>query len=247
MEGDRVFVGDFTRKQFREGMETDAIKAAIVPTAATEQHDEHLEMIHDTLHVTHIAEQAAQRLYPKVVVATPIAIGVSEHWMEHIGTLTIRPEIFCEYVFDVCNSLKRAGIKNILILNGHGGNVKPLLSRIYEYRDKLKINLRFQSYWDVYDPKLVFSVLENNRLPGHAEEFETSTMRVLAPERVHEKDITNPSAAIGTQKKGEKLIEPAIVGVSEVLRKMIAGKDVDIPPTTFYEGIPKHMITGKPL
>ena len=247
MADDRVFVGDLTRKEFRERMQAGTIQAAVVPTAATEQHDEHLEMIHDTLHVTHMAEQAARRLHPQVVVATPIAIGVSEHWMEHIGTLTVRPEIFCEYVFDVCHSLNRAGIQNILILNGHGGNVKPLMRRIDEYRDRLKINLRFQSYWDVYDPDLVFSVMENNRLPGHADEYETSTMRVLAPERVHEDDITNPSAALGTREKGETLIEPAIAGVAEILRKMIAGEEVDVPPTTFREAGPMHMITGEPI
>ena len=243
----RVFVGDLTRKEFRERLHAGTIQAAIVPTAATEQHEEHLEMIHDTLHVTHMAEQAAKRLHPSVVVATPIGIGVSEHWMKHIGTLTVRPEIFCEYVYDVCHSLARAGIQNILILNGHGGNVKPLMRRIDEYRDKLDINLRFQSYWDVYDPELVFSVMENNRLPGHADEFETSTMHVLAPERVHKDDIENPLAAAGTKEKGEKLIEPAIEGVADVLRKMIAGEKVDLPPVTFRAGGRLHMITGEPV
>ncbi|MDA0747237.1 MAG: creatininase family protein, partial [bacterium] len=213
MADERVFVGDLTRKEFRERMQAGTIRAAIVPTAATEQHNEHLEMIHDTLHVTYMAEQAAKRLHPQVVVASPISIGVSEHWMEHIGTLTVRPEIFCEYVFDVCKSLKRAGVENILILNGHGGNVKPLMRRLDEYRDKLKVNLRFQSYWDVYDPALVRELMEKKRLPGHACEFETSTMLVLAPERVHKEDIDNEAAALGTKEKGERLLEPAVEGV----------------------------------
>ncbi len=247
MADERVFVGDLTRKEFRERMQAGTIRAAIVPTAATEQHNEHLEMIHDTLHVTYMAEQAAKRLHPQVVVASPISIGVSEHWMEHIGTLTVRPEIFCEYVFDVCKSLKRAGVENILILNGHGGNVKPLMRRLDEYRDKLKVNLRFQSYWDVYDPALVRELMEKKRLPGHACEFETSTMLVLAPERVHKEDIDNEAAALGTKEKGERLLEPAVEGVAEILRKMIAGKDVDMPPVTFREEGRIHMLTGEPV
>lgn len=247
MSDDRVFVGDLTRKEFRERMEQGVIQAAVVPTAATEQHNEHLEMIHDSLHVTHMAEQAARRLHPKVVVATPVTIGVSEHWMKHVGTLTVRPEIFCEYVYDVCNSLKRAGVKNILILNGHGGNVKPLMRRIDEYREKLGVNLRFQSYWDVYDPKLVVEVMENGRLPGHADEFETSTMLVLAPDRVHTADIDNDAAALGTREKGEKLIEPAVAGVADILEKMIAGEEIDCPPVTFRADGRMHMITGDPV
>ena len=247
MADQRVFVGDLTRKEFRQRMEQGTIKAAIVPTAATEQHNEHLEMIHDSLHVTHMAEQAARKLHPQVVVATPITIGVSEHWMVHKGTLTVRPEIFCEYVFDVCQSLQRAGIENILILNGHGGNVKPLMRRIDEYCDKLKINLRFQSYWDVYDPDMAQKYMENGRLPGHACEYETSTMLVLAPERVHKEDIDNEAAALGTREKGEALIEPAIVGVAEILRKMIAGEEIDQPPVTFRPEGRIHMITGEPV
>ena len=247
MSDQRVFVGDLTRKEFRERIQNGTIKAAVVPTAATEQHNEHLEMIHDTLHASFMAEEATKRLLPQAVVATPVGIGVSEHWMEHIGTLTVRPEIFCEYVYDICHSLARAGIKNILILNGHGGNVKPLMRRIYEYREKLGVNLRFQSYWDVYDPALVQAVMENGRLPGHADEYETSTMYVLAPERVHRGDIDNEAAALGSREKGEKLIEPAIAGVAAILEQMIAGEKIDCPPVTFRPEGRQHMVNGEPV
>ena len=179
----RVFVGDLSRKEFRQRLEAGALEAAIVPTAATEQHNEHLEMIHDSLHATWMAEQAALRLYPRVVVTSPVCVGVSEHWMAHRGTLTVRPEIFCEYVFDICRSMARAGLRNVLILNGHGGNVKPLVRRLDEYRERLgaEVNLRFQSYWDVYDPALVGETMDHERLPGHADEFETSTCSCWRP------------------------------------------------------------------
>jgi creatinine amidohydrolase len=243
----RVFVGDHTRKEFREKIEAGTIEAAIVPTAATEQHNEHMEMIHDTLHATWMAEQAALRLFPRVVVTSPVSIGVSEHWMAHIGTLTVRPEIFSEYVFDVCHSMVRAGVKNVLILNGHGGNVKPLMRRIDEFRDRLgkEVNLRFQSYWDVYDPDLVQSTMEHGRLPGHADEYETSTMLVLAPERVHGDDIDNEAAAAATKEKGVTLLEPAVAGVAAILEKMLAGQEIDQPPVTFRPEGRLHMIKGE--
>lgn len=247
MTDERVFIGDLTRKEFRERMREGTIKAAIVPTAATEQHNEHLHMIHDTLHASYMAEMAAKNLLPTVVVATPIGIGVSEHWMEHIGTLTVRPEIFCEYVFDVCQSLVRAGINNILVLNGHGGNVKPMMRRLDEYRDKLGVNLRFQSYWDVYDPVLVQEQMANGRLPGHADEYETSTMLYLAPERVQTEAIDNESAALATRAKGEALIAPAVEGVTHLLRQMIAGQDIDLPTITFTPEGKRNLVTGEPI
>jgi creatinine amidohydrolase len=247
MADERVFIGDLTRKEFRERMRNGTIKAAIVPTAATEQHNEHLHMIHDTLHASYMAEMAAKNLLPQVVVTTPIGIGVSEHWMEHIGTLTVRPEIFCEYVFDVCQSLVRAGIKNVLVLNGHGGNVKPMMRRMDEYRDKLGVNLRFQSYWDVYDSALVLAHMDKGRLPGHADEYETSTMLYLAPERVQKEAIDNESAALATYEKGEALVGPAVAGVTELLRQMIAGEEIDLPTVTFTPEGKRNLVTGEAI
>ncbi|MBI4550774.1 MAG: creatininase family protein [Candidatus Latescibacteria bacterium] len=234
MRDKRVFIGDLTRKEFREMIENGTIKATIVPTAATEQHLEHLEMIHDTASVTYMAHQAALTLYPSVVVATPIPIGVSEHWMAHKGTLTVRKEVFTEYVYDVCDALKRGGVKTILILNGHGGNVRPMMERMEEYRQKLGINVRFNSYWDVYPPEVVYRYMEAGSLPGHADEFETSMALALFPERVHAGDMEQESTAkLGTVEKGQGLIQPAVDGVVDILKKMIAGVEVDLEPRSF--------------
>eukprot|EP01050_Picozoa_sp_SAG11_P002804 SAG11_NODE_146_length_14788_cov_5.672884_12_plen_82_part_00 len=48
-------------------------------------------MCHDNIHCEWMATQIAKRMYPHVICATPIAIGVSEHHMEiGPGTLTVR-------------------------------------------------------------------------------------------------------------------------------------------------------------
>ena len=106
----------------RERLAAGQIKGAILPTGSTEQHNEHLHMEHDTASALHVAQQAALGLFPKVVVATPMPVGISEHWMEWPGTLTLRPETFCQVAFDTCESLVRHGIRKILICNGHAGN-----------------------------------------------------------------------------------------------------------------------------
>src|SRR5436853_1555613 len=120
-----VFLWEMTRRQVREGIDSGRIRAAIVPLGSTEQHNEHLHMVHDTASAVLVAERAARALFPAVIVATPLAVGVSEHWMDHKGTLTTRPEIFTELLFDVCDSLRRGGITRLLALNGHAGNIQP--------------------------------------------------------------------------------------------------------------------------
>ena len=145
-----------------------------------------------------------------------------------------------------CRSLHRHGFRHLYFVNGHGGNTKPIMRRMDEYKDKLKVNLRFQSYWDVYDLELAHEVMENKALPGHACEYETSTMLVLDPKRVHEDDIDNENAALGTAEKGNKLIEPAIAGVAGILEKMIAGEEIDCPPVTFRTEGRFNLVTGEP-
>ena len=118
----KVLLWESTRKEFREAVEGNTLKAMIVPTGSTEQHNEHLAMIQDTASVTLVAQQAALALFPQVMVATPVPVGISPHWMDRKGTLTLRKETFLAVVYEICESLKTHGITRILILNGHGGN-----------------------------------------------------------------------------------------------------------------------------
>jgi creatinine amidohydrolase/Fe(II)-dependent formamide hydrolase-like protein len=87
--------------------------------------------------------------------------------------------------------------------------------------------------------------MEKGRLPGHACEYETSTMLFLAPQRVHQQDITDETAALGRREKGEALVEPAVAGVAELLRRMIAGEEIDLPPVTFRPEGRTDMMTGE--
>src|SRR5882762_11238853 len=137
----KVLLWESTRKEFRELLEGGSLKAVIVPTGSTEQHNEHLAMINDTASVTLVAQQAALLLDPQIMVATPVPVGISPHWMDRKGTLSLRKETFLAVVYDICESLKTHGVKNILILNGHGGNVAPLKQSLTEFRERLGIKL----------------------------------------------------------------------------------------------------------
>lgn len=173
-----------TRREVRERIGSGKLKGALLPTGSTEQHNEHLAMEHDTASAVHIAHQASLELFPRVVVATPLAVGISEHWMEFPGTLTLKPETFFAVAYDVCDSLRRHGIDRILILNGHAGN-SPLGKQMDDLRHRLGIDVRFVSYWQAYSEGLVKEQLESGDCPAHAAEFETSVALAAFPENVH--------------------------------------------------------------
>ncbi len=240
----KVLLWESTRKEFREAVEDGRLKAMILPTGSTEQHNEHLAMIQDTASATLVAQQAALRLYPQVMVATPVAVGISPYWMDRKGTLTLRKETFLAVVYEICESLKIHGVRAILILNGHGGNDAPLKESLPEFRRKLGIRLEAHSYWEAYSPEIVKKYLASGKMPGHAAEFETSFALAAFPERVrwegvdYEKakprlGIKDPKSAredeefarearLATAAKGEALIAIAIDWVVARLRTLIA-------------------------
>ena len=87
--------------------------------------------------------------------------------------------------------------------------MKPIMRRIDEYRERLGVNLRFQSYWRTCTiPRWFSRPWTPTGFPGHACEFETSTMMALAPERVHAEAMVNEAAMLATKEKGERLHRP---------------------------------------
>jgi len=239
-----VLLWENQRRFVREALDAGTLHGAIVPTGSTEQHNEHLAMEHDTASALHVAARVARNLFPQVIVTTPLALGVSEHWMDHKGTLTLRPEVFCDVLYDVCDSLRRHGIRNVLIVNGHAGNIAPVRERLDGFRERLGINLDFCSYWEAYTPEFVKAQMESGQCPGHAAEFETSFALAAFPENVDWEGadydsarltISNPDhaqwdrlyyeqARLATREKGQAMIDVAVAWVTEKMQKMLKGE-----------------------
>jgi len=130
----KVRIEAHTRREFREALQAGSFRAAIIATGSIEQHLEHLAFEQDIASSTHVAEQAAEALYPNVAVVVPMSIGIAEHHMYFPGTMSAKPGSWLALLFDAVESLVRHGIRRVLILNGHGGNVKPVQGVIDQWR-----------------------------------------------------------------------------------------------------------------
>jgi creatinine amidohydrolase len=227
-------LGNHTRREFRERMQSGQLQACIIPVAATEQHLEHLAMEHDWRSVMHIATAVARRLRPSVLVAPAMMIGISEHHMRHVGTLTALPGSWLSVLFDTIRSMHSAGFQNILVLNGHGGNVAPCEGTWPQFQQRLEINLQFCSYWDLLPHEVAMRHLQTGRFPGHAQEFETAFALAAFPENVRqdamqEQEDREPLQA--TAKAGAALIEVIVENVSKLVAGMIDGSQVAPVPS----------------
>ena len=228
----------FTRREFREAREAGMFDAAVVATGSIEQHLEHLAFEQDIASSARIAEMAAERLYPRVVLAVPINVGIAEHHMHSVGTLTVKPSTWLAVVFDTVETLMRHGIDKVLILNGHGGNRRPIYGvigqwQMYFKRERGDVDLRFHNYWDVLTPEIVNSIQSQPGFPSHAREFETSMAMHLFPENVRVDDIPfsdDDGASAATAEKGRRLTEKIVEGVVRIIEDMTAGRP-DTSPT----------------
>lgn len=227
-------------------MQSGELAACIVPVAAVEQHLEHLAMEHDWASTIHVATAVAERLAPRVLVAEALMAGISEHHMRHPGTLSLRPGTFLAVVADLVDSLTRAGFRNILILNGHGGNIAPyrgvadqMLRLVHSPDGKSKCNLQFLSYWDMLTADDARELLKSGcrmpeDLPGHAQEFETAVALAAFPENVRHdaiRDQADRGPALATAELGAAMLERTITRLTAYIEDMIAGRRVAEPPS----------------
>ena len=237
---EEVFLRKLTRREFRERMASGELKLCIIPIAAIEQHLEHLAMEHDWRSVKLVAEGVASRLSPKVLIAEGLMAGISEHHMKHPGTLTLRPGTFMAVLNDLIRSVVEAGFENVLVLNGHGGNVAPMNGVWDQYlREFSPVNMHFMSYWDVYEKSDAEDLLESGTrlpqdLPGHAQEFETAVGLAAFAENVRTdmwKDQEDQKPSLATAEKGQEFIDRAVERVSVIVKAMIDGSQrSETPP-----------------
>ncbi|MBP1716523.1 MAG: creatininase family protein [Deltaproteobacteria bacterium] len=232
MDAAEVILPRLTRRECREALQAGKFQTAILATASNEQHSEHLPMDFDLIAVTHIAREAAATLYPQVIVTVPMAIGISEHHMIHKGTISAKPGGWLSVIYDAVESLARHGIRNILILNGHGGNTVPIKASLDQWRLHFKLmdpglNLHFVSYWDLIPIEFFHKHMKTRAIPGHAKEFETSIALALFPDKVRReamREHTDPDPLEATAEKGSLFLQEAICRVAEFLGGIISGK-----------------------
>ena len=235
----KVMIGKYTRREFREAMDSGRLHSAIVVTGATEQHLEHLAMEHDIAMATHIAVEVAKRLYPQVIVTVPLSFGLSEHHMSHRGSQTAKPGTWLSAIHDAVDGLVRHGFKNILILNGHGGNEASGDAVLWQWQHYYKatapgVNIQFQSYWNL--AREMSEQHCSGAVPGHAQEYETATALHVFPENVRMGELQgqeDKEPLKATAEKGKILVDAAIEKTAEYLQRMIDGQHRELSRQIF--------------
>ncbi|KAF0231178.1 MAG: creatinine [Beijerinckiaceae bacterium] len=158
---------------------------AVLPIAATEQHGPHLSVGTDSIIAAGMIEEVTKRLPEDLsVLFLPIQmIGKSNEHLRSPGTLTLSAQTLISAWTEIGESVARAGIRKLVIVNSHGGNVEIMGIVARELRVRCQMLVAQCAWRRLGVPQGLFSDTENN-FGIHGGDFETSVMLHFAPNRV---------------------------------------------------------------
>ena len=147
----------------------------ILPTGSTEQHA-YLSLSVDTILSSRLAEEvggiAAVPVYPV------LPYGLAQQWTAYPGTVTLRVETYLALIRDVLDSIRRAGFRRILLINGHGGNA-PAQGMLREWMmDNPDSTVKWHNWYNA--PQTWAKVMETDPIGSHASWMENYPWTRLA-------------------------------------------------------------------
>lgn len=107
---------------------------AIIPIGSVEQHGPHLPCGTDTMAAEVIAQTLADRLGALYVPFGPY--GVTPIHAGHPGTINLRRSTFEALLTDICEELIAMGVKRLVFVNWHEGNIASMDGVATEVQDR---------------------------------------------------------------------------------------------------------------
>lgn len=158
---------------------------AVLPVAAVEQHGPHLPLGVDAMIMEGCVARVAQRLPDDLdAVFLPAQnIGVSIEHRDFPGTLTLSHETAAHMLGEIAESVLRAGVRKLVLLNSHGGNSGLIAQVALELRARHGA-LVVTCGWSRFGyPDGLFGA-DELRHGIHGGDVETSLMLAFRPELV---------------------------------------------------------------
>jgi creatinine amidohydrolase len=132
------------------------------------------------------------------LIAPVLNFGVTEAMKAYPGAVSIPPEVYAPFAESVLDNLAANGFRNLIVLNGHGGNTAALNAAATKVANARRVRVLVVNWWTLADD-ITKAVFKQNG--GHAGNNETAYMQAIGPEHVHperykpEMAAPNPSPA----------------------------------------------------
>ena len=135
----------------------------VLPLGSTEQHAG-LSLATDAINAERVALAAAEPLGIPVFPVVPY--GLTPYFSDFPGTVTLRLATYAALLRDILDSLKHAGFRRIMIVNGHGGNQPASLLAQEWMMDNPDARVRVHDWWKA--PRTWAAVQRVDPVASHA-------------------------------------------------------------------------------
>ncbi|MCB9945980.1 MAG: creatininase family protein [Geminicoccaceae bacterium] len=146
---DKLKMQELTSQEAREHLTGDAV--ILLPMGSLEDQGTHAPM-GDYLAAECVALEMARTARGYGVptfVAPPIPFGGKDYFDSSYGGISIRLSTLTALLDDMIEGLVRHGLRKILIINGHGGNVPAITEVAVRWRDKEGIFIPSMYLWQI--------------------------------------------------------------------------------------------------
>lgn len=132
-----------------------------------------------------LAPQAMSReIAPRVnsLIAPTLNYGITEAMAAYPGAVSVSADSYAPFIEDILKGLADCRFKNIIILNGHGGNTDALKRAATSVSNQCRVRILVVNWWALASED-TFAVFDQNG--GHAGNNETAYIQAVVPEHIH--------------------------------------------------------------
>ena len=171
------------------------VRTVLVPFGSLEPHGV-IPNGTDSLAPEAMARDIAARL--DALIAPTLNYGLTEAMKAYPGAVSISAEAYAPFAEAVLDNLALQGFKNIIVLNGHGGNTAVLNAAATKVANARRVRVLVVNWWTLADD-ITKAVFKQNG--GHAGNNETAYVQAIVPQHVHPEryrpEMAEPNAPAG--------------------------------------------------
>ncbi|MGE0575334.1 MAG: creatininase family protein [Reyranella sp.] len=193
---------------FEEVSHLGARSVLVLPVGSMEQHGPHLPLDTDAILAERIAHAITARFGEAFDLwQLPILpLGLSREHAWTAGTLSLSVTGMTTFLRELAREIARAlPARNLMIVNGHGGNRGILEVLGYELTADFGLNVCALHTGALMSPVPAVGMPEI-----HAGKDETSLMLALAPDRVRRERIGGPARSVDDAKVRATILDPGV-------------------------------------
>ena len=138
----KYLLKDMTWVEFSERMKEEPV--ILIPLGSVEEQGPMAPM-GDFMLTEKVAELVAEKA--ESIAAPTTAFGYAEYFRCMPGGIQLRAETFCSLLQDICENFLNHGLRRLVILNGHGGNMPLIEQTTYKLKAKHSVWIPCLNLW----------------------------------------------------------------------------------------------------